>query len=69
MPAICPFCTHENPSAAVVCGSCARDIAIPPSLVAERDDLLRKRDIVRRELSGIQAELERLKHRNRQRSV
>ena len=69
MQAICPFCTRENPSAALVCGSCARDIAIPPSLIAERDDLLRKRDVVRQELSGIQAELERLKRRAKHRSV
>ena len=69
MPAICPFCIRENPSNALVCGSCARDIAIPPSLLAERDDLLRKRDAVREELSGIQAELERLKRRAKHRSV
>jgi hypothetical protein len=61
MPAICPFCARENPAAAVVCGSCARDVAIPPSLIAERDDLLRKRDAVREELSRTREELERLR--------
>jgi hypothetical protein len=69
MPAICPFCTRENPSNALVCGGCARDIAIPPSLIAERDDLLRKRNTAREELSRIRAELERLKRPTRHRSV
>jgi hypothetical protein len=69
MSAICPFCTRENPSNALVCGSCARDIAIPPSLIAERDDLLRKRDTVREELSRTNAELERLKRSTKHRSV
>ena len=69
MPAICPFCTRENPSNALVCGSCARDIAIPPSLIAEREDLVRKRNAVREELSRIQTELDRLKRRAKHRSV
>jgi hypothetical protein len=69
MSAICPFCTRENPSNALVCGSCARDIAIPPSLIAERDDLLRKRDAAREELSRAKAELERLKHSTKNRSL
>lgn len=69
MSAICPFCTRENPSNALVCGSCARDIAIPPSLIAERDDLLRKRDTAREELSRTNAELERFKHRTEHRSI
>jgi hypothetical protein len=62
MSAICPFCAQENPPNVLVCGACARDIAIPPSLIAERDDLLRKRDAAREELSRTRAELERLKH-------
>jgi len=69
MSAICPFCTRENPSNALVCGSCARDIAIPSSLIAERDDLLRKRDTAREELSRTNAELERFKRRTEHRSV
>jgi hypothetical protein len=69
MSATCPFCTRENPAAAVVCGSCGRDIAIPPSLIAERDDLLRKRDAVREELSRTREELERLRRGAKQRSV
>jgi hypothetical protein len=69
MSAICPFCARENPSNALVCGTCARDIAIPPSLIAERDDLLRKRDAAREELSRKKAELERLKRSTERRSV
>jgi hypothetical protein len=69
MPATCPFCTRETPSNALVCGCCARDIVIPPSLIAERDDLLRKLDAVREELSRIRAEIERLKRRAKHRSV
>jgi hypothetical protein len=69
MPAICPFCARENPATALVCGACARDIAIPPSLIAERDDLMRKRDLAREELSMIRAEIERLKRGNRHRSA
>jgi hypothetical protein len=61
MSSICPFCAHENPSNVLVCGACSRDIAIPPSLIAERDDLLRKRDAAREELSRTLAELEQIK--------
>jgi hypothetical protein len=61
MSNLCPFCAHENPSNALVCAACARDIAIPPSLIAERDDLLRKRDAAREELSRNRAELDRLR--------
>jgi hypothetical protein len=53
---------------ALVCGSCARDIAAPKSLIAERDDLVRKREIVRQELSMARAELEEFRRRNKRRS-
>jgi hypothetical protein len=56
----CPFCTRDNPAEAIVCGACGRDIAVPAQLLAERDDLIRKRDHVRDELSRTRAELERL---------
>jgi hypothetical protein len=69
MSASCPFCTRENPANALVCGDCARDIVIPAPLIAERDDLLRKRDLARQELSGIRAEIERLLRGNRRRSA
>jgi len=52
---------------ALVCDSCSRDIAVPESLIDERDDLVRKRDVVRSELSAARAELEALKHRNKSR--
>ena len=64
---ICPFCLKENASKALVCDSCSRDIAVPESLIAERDDLARKRDIARRELSAAKAELDVLRHRNKSR--
>ena len=64
----CPFCFSENDLEAMVCGSCARDIAAPKSLIAERDDLIRKRDIVRQKLSTARAELEELRRRKKRRS-
>jgi hypothetical protein len=66
MPAICPFCARENASNALVCGFCSRDIAVPASLTAERDDLARKRDAVREELMKARGELDALK-RNKNR--
>jgi len=56
-PMRCPFCARENPEQALVCSSCARDIAIPPSLIAERDDLVRKRDEARDELARARAQV------------
>jgi hypothetical protein len=64
----CPFCTRDNPAEAIVCGACGRDIAVPPQLSAERDDLIRKRDHVRDELSRTRAELERLMRKPARRS-
>jgi hypothetical protein len=54
---------------ALVCASCARDIAVPKSLLAERDDLLRKRDLLRQELVAATAELEKLRRGKKRRSV
>lgn len=59
----CPFCAQPNAAHALVCSSCARDIAVPASLIAERDELLRKRDKVRNELTAAKAELEQLRRR------
>ena len=64
---ICPYCLKENAPKALVCDSCSRDIAVPESLIAERDDLARKRDVVQRELSAARAELDALRHRNKSR--
>jgi hypothetical protein len=69
MPAICPFCARENSAAAIVCGACSRDIAVPLSLIAERDDLLKKRAVVLAELSKARDELERLGLGKRNRSA
>jgi hypothetical protein len=66
---MCPYCRKENAAKALVCGSCARDIAVPDQLLAERDDLACKRDIVRGALMAAKAELEQLSRRNRRRPV
>ena len=69
MSTICPFCARENASNALVCGFCTRDIAVPASLMAERDDLARKRDAVREELTRARSELDALKRNQKPRSV
>ena len=66
---LCLFCQIENAPSAMVCAFCARDIAVPKSLVAERDNLLRKRDLLRQELIAASAELEKLRRGKRRRSV
>ena len=65
MPAECPFCAQPVVPQALVCSSCARDIAVPASLIAERDELLLKREAVREELESAKAELETLRRRQR----
>jgi len=52
---------------ALVCASCSRDIAVPVSLIAERNDLIQKRDTVREELLRAGGELERLKRDKKRR--
>jgi hypothetical protein len=69
MSIMCPFCTRENASNALVCSSCARDIAVPGALIAERDDLARKRDAVQEELKKAKGELDALKRNKKRRSV
>ena len=59
----CPYCLSENPGAALVCVVCSRDIAIPATLIAERDDLSRKRDRARDELRRVQQEIETVRNR------
>jgi hypothetical protein len=66
---ICPFCESENSSSATVCQSCARDIAVPKALLAERDDLLHKRDLLRQELAEASAELKKWERRKKRLSV
>jgi hypothetical protein len=61
MTIACPFCLQGNATAAIVCAACSRDIAVPAPLLAERDELCRKRDVAREELSRARRELEELK--------
>jgi hypothetical protein len=65
----CPFCRNENAQTALVCACCARDIAVPESLLAERDGLRRKRDLLRQELAAAKAELEKLRRAKKGRSA
>jgi hypothetical protein len=69
MSMMCPFCAQENASAALVCATCSRDIAVPASLIEERDELVRKRDAAREELSKAKRELEALRRGKRHRLV
>lgn len=62
----CPFCRSEVDADALVCATCARDIAVPPTLVAERDELLRKRQALRDELQRARREIETIIRRRKQ---
>jgi hypothetical protein len=53
----CPFCADEKDKMAPVCASCGRDTAIPEALIAERMELLQKRDALRAELAAATARL------------
>jgi hypothetical protein len=53
----CPFCSEEIGEQAVVCRACHRDIVIPPSLKAERQELSLKRDLLRAELADAKTRL------------
>ena len=53
----CPFCRTELPDFALVCAKCGRDTAIPESLLAERVELLAKRDNLLSELATATARL------------
>lgn len=66
---ICPYCLKENADAVLVCVTCSRDIAVPAALLAERDDLIVKRDAARKELQTALAELQMFKTRQRKRSA
>ena len=60
---MCPYCQAENADSALVCTSCSRDIAVPATLIAERDNLLRKRDQLRDELARARDEVEAITRR------
>lgn len=67
MHMMCPFCMRENAANALVCASCSRDIAVPVSLIAERDDLARKRETVREQLNKARSDVEALKRHRKNR--
>jgi len=69
MSMICPFCRKENEAGALVCEFCSRDIAVPESLSAEREKLIRKRDLLRNELMQAKAELEMARRDKKRRSA
>jgi hypothetical protein len=69
MTETCPFCLQENVPGALVCASCSRDVAVPVSLLNERDELARKRDAVREELSKAKRALEQFKRGKQRRPV
>ena len=57
----CPYCGSDNAESAIVCAACSRDIAIPATLIAERDELVRKRDLLRSELLEARNEIEAIR--------
>ena len=63
----CPYCRSEIAKDALVCATCSRDIAVPEALVAERAELLRKRNHLREELRLAQEEVEAVIRRRRSR--
>ena len=65
----CPFCQSDNAASALVCAACGRDIAAPESLLAERDALLRKRDVLREALTAATSELEKWERRKKRPSA
>ena len=63
----CPYCRSENADDALVCATCSRDIAVPPTLIAERDELLRKRDLMLDKLRRARSEIEMIRSRRKSR--
>lgn len=57
----CFYCQSDNMGDALVCADCARDIAVPTALIAERDELLRKRDNLLEELRRARREIETIR--------
>ena len=54
---LCPFCGQENGDQIAVCQACHRDIIIPLSLKAERQELFLQLQVLRSELSTVNAKL------------
>jgi hypothetical protein len=63
----CIYCGTDNIEGALVCAACSRDIAVPATLIAERNELLRKRDLLRNELQQARNEIEAIKSRRKRR--
>jgi len=63
----CNYCGSENTQGALVCASCSRDIAVPLTLIAERDELLRKRNLLLDELRRARNEIETIRSRRKPR--
>jgi hypothetical protein len=61
----CPYCKSQNEEGTLICATCWRDIAVPETLLAEREDLLRKRDLAREQLRQARAELQMLRPHKR----
>ncbi|KAJ8136276.1 hypothetical protein OY671_010511, partial [Metschnikowia pulcherrima] len=59
------FTLKPTAAEASVCSSCSRDITIPDTSIAERDDLIRKRASASEESMQAKAELEALRSRHR----
>jgi hypothetical protein len=59
----CPYCLADSIEGALVCATCSRDVAVPPALLAERDELKRKRDLIRGELQKARDELDIIRGR------
>ena len=60
----CPFCNAEKDDLTLVCPACGRDTAIPETLLAERAELLAKRDHLRSKLAEASARLAARRRRN-----
>ena len=63
----CIYCGSENTLDALVCATCSRDIAIPLPLIAERDELLRKRKLLLDELRHARSEIDLIRSQRKPR--
>lgn len=57
----CPFCNLNIADDATVCPACQRDTVVPPTLLKERDELIRKRDRLIEDLNKAKIELKACK--------
>jgi len=59
----CYFCAFETETGVLVCSACSRDIVAPASVIAERDELVRKLASAREELLRTKDEIKALTRR------